>query len=224
VEYNLTSKQKEIVTWLVERNRAGELDEEFSVMWVMGPNGAMLMGRDGNSPSGDGPEITPGVLSGLADTELIQQDIRYQTKTTQGGTAKRPTFTEKQSETSRLCTLTRKAYEAVDSGFVMPDPLPSSSNFHFYGDVNQSIIGTQTRAELTNNFDFGNVRERIDREGGEDREELHKALDHVERLLERGEYLDRGALAKFSDVMEQHSWFTASVMSALLGFATQIVT
>ena len=145
------------------------------------------------------------------------------TKTTRGRTSKRPTFTEKQSESSRLCTLTRKAREAVDSSFVMPEPQPTSSSFHFYGDVNQSIIGTQTRAELTNNFDFGNVRERIDREGGEDREELHRALEQVERLLERGEYLDRGALAQFSDVMEKHSWFTGSVMSALLGFATQIV-
>ena len=122
-----------------------------------------------------------------------------------------------------MCVLTRRAYEAVDSDFVMPDPQPTSSNFHFYGDVRQSIIGTQTRAELTNNFDFADVRERIDREGGEDQEELHKALDHVERLLERGEYLDRGALAKFSGSMERHSWFTGSVVSALLGFATQVV-
>jgi hypothetical protein len=51
--------------------------------------------------------------------------------------------------------------------------------------VSQSIVGTQNRAELTNNLDFGSVRERIDREGG-DREELNSALDHVERLVERG--------------------------------------
>lgn len=151
----------------------------------------------------------------------MTQDIKYQTKTRRSGSSKNPRTTETQSERSRHCVLTRRAYDAVDSGFVVPDPQPTSSSFHFHGDVNQSIIGNQSRAELTNNFNFGNVREQIEREGGEDKEELRKALDRVERLLERGEYLDRGSLSEFSDVMERHSWFTGSVMSALLGFATQ---
>jgi hypothetical protein len=42
--------------------------------------------------------------------------------------------------------------------------------------------------------------------------------------VERGEYLDRGALSRFSGLMERHSWFTNAVMGALLGFATQVVT
>ena len=48
-----------------------------------------------------------------------------------------------------------------------------------------------------------------------------EAIAQVQRLLERSEYLDRGALARFSGAMERHSWFTGSVMQALLGFATQ---
>jgi len=106
---------------------------------------------------------------------------------------------------------------------VLPDPQPTSASFHFHGDVNQSIIGTQNRAELTNNFDFRSIEQQIEREGGEDKEELKRALAQVERLIERGEYLDRGALAQFSGAMERHSWFTGSVMQALLGFATQAV-
>ncbi len=51
---------------------------------------------------------------------------------------------------------------------------------------------------------------------------MRRALAQVERLLERGEYLDRGALSQFSGAMEKHSWFTGSVMQALLGFATQV--
>jgi hypothetical protein len=50
--------------------------------------------------------------------------------------------------------------------------------------VNQSIIGIQNRVELTNNFDLGNIRERIEREGGEDQGELLNALAQIERLLE----------------------------------------
>jgi hypothetical protein len=47
------------------------------------------------------------------------------------------------------------------------------------------------------------------------------ALAQVERLLEQGEYLYRGALVRFSYAMERHSWFTGAVMQVLLGFATQ---
>jgi hypothetical protein len=36
--------------------------------------------------------------------------------------------------------------------------------------VNQSIIGIQNRAELTNNFDLGNIRERIERKGAKIKE------------------------------------------------------
>lgn len=226
MEYNLTDKQREVLTWMVEANRQGDLDEEFSVLWVMGgPEGsALIMGEDGTQPE-DIPAVTPGILDRLHSEGLIEQNVRYETKTSRSGTNKNPKFTEKQSESSRRCSITRRAYEAVDNDFVMPDPpSPSSTSFIFHGDVSQSIVGTQNRAELTNNIDFGSVRERINREGGEDQEELHNALDRVERLIERGEYLDRGALAQFSGVMERHSWFTNSVMSALLGFATQIIT
>jgi len=36
--------------------------------------------------------------------------------------------------------------------------------------VNQSIIGIQNRAELTNNFDLGNIKERTEREGAKIKE------------------------------------------------------
>ena len=99
----------------------------------------------------------------------------------------------------------------------------SGPTFQFYGGVQGSVIGTHNTAELTNTFDFRVIEQRIEREGGEDKEELKRALDHVERLVESSEYLDRGALSKFSGVMERHSWFTSSVMQALLGFATQVL-
>jgi len=98
----------------------------------------------------------------------------------------------------------------------------SGTTFNLYGNVQGSVIGTHNTAELTNSFDFRAIEQRIEEEGGEDKEELKQALAQVERLLERGEYLDRGALSQFSGAMEKHSWFTGSVMQALLGFATQV--
>ena len=223
MNYNLTDKQRAAITWMVEANSKGELEDEFSVAWVLGSRGGIIIGHSGTELSEEVPEITQGVLDALESEGLIMQEIRYQTKTRRSGSAKNPRSTESQSERSRRCMLTRKAYEAVDSDFVLPDPQPTSANFYLYGEVNQSIIGTQNRAELTNNFDFRSTEQQIERDGGEDKEELKRALAQVERLLERGEYLDRGALAQFSGVMERHSWFTGSVTQALLGFATQAV-
>lgn len=100
-------------------------------------------------------------------------------------------------------------------------PEGPGTTFNLYGNVQGSVIGTHNNAELTNTFDFRSIEQQIERGGGEDKEELRRALARVERLIERGGYLDRGALSEFSGAMERHSWFTSSVMQALLGFATQ---
>lgn len=102
-----------------------------------------------------------------------------------------------------------------------PQQMAPGPTFNLYGPVQGSVIGTNNRAELTNTFDSRSIEQRIEREGGQDREELQRALDRVERLIERGEYLDRGALSEFSGAMERHSWFTGAVAQALIGFATQ---
>jgi hypothetical protein len=99
-----------------------------------------------------------------------------------------------------------------------------TTSFTFNAPVHGSVIGTDNTAELTNSFDFRRVEIEIEERGGEDEEALREALEEIRHLLERGENLDRGALARFSTVMERHSWFTGSVMQALLGFATQTVS
>ncbi len=223
MDYNLTEAQKAILRWMVEANQQGELDEEFTIAWTMG--GYMIINRSRASQPENPPEMTPGILDALEEDGLIRCDVSTETKTRRsGGTKSRPQYKELQHERSRRCSITPKAFEAVESDFVAPEPPPASATFHFHGDVNQSIIGTQNRAELANNFDFGNIRERIEREGGEDKEELCLALEQVERLLEEGERLDRGSLSRFSEAMQRHSWFTGAVMALLLGFATQVVS
>lgn len=223
MEYNLTDKQRSAITWMVEANRRGELEDEFLVMGFLGSAGLSLMNTSDGTALEANPDVTYGVLDSLHSEGLIQQNIKYKTQTRRSGSKNNPRVSETQSEQSRRCSLTRRAYEAVDSNFVLPDPQPTAANFHFHGNVSQSIVGTQNRAELTNNMNFGSVREQIDREGGEDQEELHQALDQVEQLVESGERLDRGELSEFSELMERHSWFTGAVTSALLGFATQVI-
>lgn len=101
---NLIDQQKSIMTRMVEANRKGELDDEFSVACTLG-GGQILSGRSGVELSGEQPEVTPDILSTLESSGLILCEIKYQTKTCQSGTAKRPRVTETQSETSRSVRL-----------------------------------------------------------------------------------------------------------------------
>ena len=114
--------------------------------------------------------------------------------------------------------ITAKGVDQVEGNDQQPTTGPTIT---IHGDVMNSMLGTNTNSELKNTFDFRSVERQIERDGGEDKEELKRALAKVERLIERGEYLDRGALSEFSGTMERHSWFTGAVAQALIGFATQ---
>ena len=116
--------------------------------------------------------------------------------------------------------ITAKGVDQVEGN--KPEPQSVSNIFNISGSVHGSVIGTHNTTELTNNFDFRRIEAEIEEKGGEDKEELREALEEVRRLLESGEKLDRGGLAQFSSTLEKHSWFTGSVMQALLGFATQV--
>ena len=60
VGYNLTDKQKSVIPWMVEANRKGELDDEFSIAWTLRGR-RILAGHSGVEPSGEQPEITPAL-------------------------------------------------------------------------------------------------------------------------------------------------------------------
>jgi hypothetical protein len=114
VPYNLTEGQKSLARWMVQENRVGNLSDEFSVTWLSG--GGFI-----TTYNGDQPELSRGSLDALAASELIISESRYRTTTSMRGTSKRPKLEEKKTESSRQCTLTAKAYEAVDSDFDAPD-------------------------------------------------------------------------------------------------------
>ena len=119
-----------------------------------------------------------------------------------------------------LLSITTKGIDKVEGN---EEQVASGSSFVFNAPGQGSIIGTNNTAELTNTFDFRSLEQQIEREGGEDKEELRAALIEVRQLLEQGESLKRGMLSRYSGVMEKHSWFTGSVMQALLGFTTQAI-
>lgn len=111
--YDITERQKELVRWMVQENREGNLPDEFSVAWTMG--GSLI-----TQYNGEHPELSQGALNELDRAGLVMSNISYETKRTTSGT-KRPRVKESTRERSRRCTLTARAYEAVDSDFDAPD-------------------------------------------------------------------------------------------------------
>src|SRR5262245_40326799 len=90
--YNLTDGQKAILRWLVRQVRAGNLSEDIYIVWTM--DGVAIVDFSGDDS--DMPAITNGALDALARNDLLIVQPR--------GTR----------HEDRLCTLTRKAYQAVD--------------------------------------------------------------------------------------------------------------
>ncbi len=57
------------------------------------------------------PEMTKGVINALVANDFLLQEVQYRTSRTNS----------QQYEISRNCTLTEKAYKAVDNDFNAPD-------------------------------------------------------------------------------------------------------
>lgn len=224
MEYVLTNDEKSLVTWMVEANARGDLDEQFRVLWLHGGN--MIDGYHGSDPA---PNFEPDMLDALEEEGLLRS--RRSTKTTARthGSKRNPKITERETETSRRCTLfIRKAREAVENNFVKEDPQPQQppvihQTNYFQAAVSQSAIGPHSHVELTQNLDLDAVRARIDNEGGEYREDLRRLLDLAESVSRDGVVLERGALSEFNEAMQERSWIVSPVVSLLLGFlSTQI--
>lgn len=111
--YDLTESRQELASWMVGAVRDGRMNEEFVVAWISGVG--VIVGVQGEHP-----EITKGALDALAAAGLIVSDTNFETKTSTSG-GKRSKVTQTQRERSRRCTLTGKAFAAVDSGFDVPD-------------------------------------------------------------------------------------------------------
>jgi len=99
--YNLTNNQQDLLRWIVEQVRNGSLPEEFVVTWIVdAPKVGDLQG--------DGvPSIKPGMLDALAAVGMLVC------------TPFRSPYSDAITDTR--CTLTGRAYDAVDTNFGAPD-------------------------------------------------------------------------------------------------------
>lgn len=109
MSYNLTNKQKALITWIVHEIRAGNLDEEFSIAWIMNEPGYIFLGGHKGSKEGL-PIISKGILDALEASDMILCNIQM-----------RESSSGHQYESGRSCVLREKAYEATESNFAAPD-------------------------------------------------------------------------------------------------------
>jgi Protein of unknown function (Hypoth_ymh) len=116
--YNITLTQKELLRLIVERVRAKQMREEFTVGWGRDGEGRLQDAYASHHPSAVLPgfrsfpafhparEFTKGAIDALAANQLLHV---------------RPGSEVFEVKEVRHCTLTGKAYEAVDSNFAAPD-------------------------------------------------------------------------------------------------------
>ncbi|MBN1935452.1 MAG: hypothetical protein JW934_12360 [Anaerolineae bacterium] len=146
MEYNLTDTQRELLRWLVSQVRTGKLSEEFWVVW-------MFDGGEIGEWQGEHPKITRGMLDALAEAELVQCVPHYKTISRTVGKAN-PRLHTSQSETNRSCIITRRAFDAVDNNFVMPDVSPETqvnigSIIHNMSGGNVQAVGFAQETEFS---------------------------------------------------------------------------
>ena len=93
--YNLTSKQREILQWIIQNVRDGNLEEEFTFVRVASGD-ILFIGRGARNVLKPVPDLSTGALRALMQSGLILVDT---------------------ANNNVHCTLLGKAYEAVDSEF-----------------------------------------------------------------------------------------------------------
>ncbi|GED33499.1 hypothetical protein P9G84_10170 [Brevibacillus centrosporus] len=81
-----------------------------------------------------------------------------------------------------------------------------------------SIFSTHGSATMTNTFNFDAVDQMIDEHGGEDKEELKQMMNEIKDLLEDSNKISKGALVRFSEKIEKHSWIAGSIAQAVFGY------
>lgn len=116
-----------------------------------------------------------------------------------------------------IVSITDKGIDEVE-GRNQPQPQTQTVNIHD-STFNSSVVATQGNVELISTMNFGELYERIDREGGSDKAELRQLVDEVRSLVENEQEIKPGVLQKFREVMQRNSWITGPIASLLLGLA-----
>lgn len=79
-----------------------------------------------------------------------------------------------------------------------------------------SFIGVNNVATIQYSAALADLKEKAEAYAGPDREQMDRLISLVEMMAKDEIPMQKGMLAKFSALMEKHSWLSGSVASALL--------
>lgn len=90
------------------------------------------------------------------------------------------------------------------------------------GVANGSVIGNGNTATINYQSNIADLRKRVEQEASPDREQMNKLLDLLQMVIDNQVPAQKGLFARFSSVMENHSWLSSAVASTLLTWLTQL--
>ena len=123
-------------------------------------------------------------------------------------------------EEGAIYRITAKGVDEVEGN--RPQPQQNISNvFNMSGNFSQTAVGTHNTNTFEGDLDFSTVERRIEEDGGTDKEELRELVAEVRELLENGQTLEKGRLARFNDKLKEYPWLAGPVAGWLLNFGTQ---
>jgi hypothetical protein len=97
---------------------------------------------------------------------------------------------------------------------------PQAVNYTFHNSSN-IIAGSQSSATI--NINIGKIEAEIEEKGGSDKEQLLAMITEIKQAFEKQEVLSKGSLTKFSEMLEKHSWITASLVQLIGSAAIQFL-
>lgn len=128
-------------------------------------------------------------------------------------------FLKRQSSDWGMFSVIKEGMDEVEGRNEPPQPSVTNT-WNLSGNFYQSAIGTHNTNTFSGDLDFSTVEQRIEEEGGTDKEELREMVAEMRGLLERGETLDRGFLVRWNDKLQRYEWLTNAVAGWLLNFST----
>lgn len=81
-----------------------------------------------------------------------------------------------------------------------------------------SVIGTGNTATINYQNSIEEIRKTIDDSDSSDKEELQKIVNLLEMIINEDVPAKKGLFSRFSKVMEENSWITGSVASAIMSW------
>ena len=129
-------------------------------------------------------------------------------------------FIESHADGDGLLGLTPQGIDEVEGTNKPQGPSVSNTVNISGGNFYSSAVGTNNIANLSAQFDFRTIEQRIESEAGPDREELRELVAEMREVVERGDTLDRNFLSRYNDKLKEYDWLSSAVAGWLLNFAT----